>query len=93
MEPEIEPPRTVDPDEARWREMARQHAVRMRILKEEYDRENPLARYDIRPLSWFDRWSLPLGLVFAIVVGVVVGFVASLPSRPIHVIVEQGSVR
>jgi hypothetical protein len=92
-EPEIIPPspHKDDPSEALWREMMRQHAVRMRIMREEYDRENPPSRYDSRPLSWFDRWSVPLGLVFAIVVGIIVGFIASLPPRPIHVVVEQGS--
>jgi hypothetical protein len=87
-EPEIIPPspHKDDPSEALWRDTMRQHAVRMRIFKEEYDRENPPP-----PLSRWERWSLPLGLIFAIVVGAAIGLLLNLPSsQPIRVIVTQG---
>jgi hypothetical protein len=90
-ESEIIPPHRDDPSEARWRETMRQHAVRMRIFKEEYDREDPPTRYTPPPLSRWERWSLRVGVVCAILAGAVIGWLVSLPPRPIHVVVEQGS--
>jgi hypothetical protein len=88
----------MDEEEGRWREASRQTAMRVRIMREEFDREMPPpARYDIPPIpmSWFDRWSVPLGIVAAILVGAVVGLIASLPiqPRPIEVHVVQDQVK
>ena len=87
-EPEIIPPspHKDDPSEALWRDMARQHAVRMRIMKEEYDLENPPPRY---ALSRWGRWSLPAGVVCALLAGAVIGWLVSLPPRPLEVHVIQ----
>ena len=90
-EPEILPP--VDPGEDQWRKMMREHAVRMRIMREEMEKENPTTLWRSESPGMKAALFLIGVAIAAVIVGLGLLIVIEAPPRPVHVVIENGASR
>lgn len=93
-EPEILLPPT-DPGEEVWRKMMRDHATRMRIMREEMEKQNPLPFSPMNNPGRLMSIAFCLGAVFTLAcagLGLLFAIDAKIPPRaPLHVIIDKGA--
>jgi hypothetical protein len=81
-------------EEARWRASCRDTAIRIRIMREEFDKHDPGPELlPVAPERWWSWGASPyLAIAVGVALGLALGFIAALPDAPrayvVHVVVQ-----